>query len=134
MTMDEGACEGEKSVDLGAKLGKILGKSGPPSPDEIRDAALEIFSLEPIPLAPAKALLANKLFMPKEIAGKEVENFPDLGKIVEQIALRQELEIFRRWADGQLRDSSAQVLLREIRGDDSLLEISSVFNEDLGDE
>jgi hypothetical protein len=50
--------------------------------------------------------------------------------VLEQIALRQELEIFKKWADGQLRESSTLALLREIRGEQKTQDLAAIFNGD----
>jgi hypothetical protein len=59
-----------------------------------------------------------------------VDDDCEIGLVLEQIALRQELEIFKKWADGQLRESSALALLKEIRGDKQGQDLASIFNGD----
>jgi hypothetical protein len=110
------------------ELAKILDGEELPSVPELESIALEIFSQDPIPIAPVKKMLASKALSPIERIEDSVKDFAELASILEQITLLQEIEIFKRLASGQMKESSALMLLREIRGDDSPMELSAIFN------
>jgi hypothetical protein len=98
--------------------------------EEICEEAFEIFKQQPIQIAPAKKLLCSRILCTVEWLDGYIDRNGDLAAILEQVTLQQELEVFKRWADGQLRESSAQALLREIRGEDPTVDLSAVFNGD----
>jgi hypothetical protein len=108
--------------------------NAPVDAEKILNAALEIFLRTDIPLAPVKKLLASKLLMAKEMVEDAAESSGELERVLEQIILSQELEIFRRWSAGELKDGSAHLLLHEIRDEGPLPDISEIFGGEVSDE
>jgi hypothetical protein len=94
----------------------------------IFELAMEVFDQKPIPIAPVKKLLASKVLCKIEKVESFLNTCEDLMAVVEQITLLQELEIFERWSGGKLKESSAMLLLKEIRGEDVDLDMSAIFN------
>jgi hypothetical protein len=100
------------------------------SHEEICEEALGIFKQRPIQIAPAKKILCGKILCKMDWLDDYIDRNGDLAAILEQVTFQQELEVFKKWANGQLREGSAQALLMAIRGDEPGLDLSTVFNVD----
>jgi hypothetical protein len=101
--------------------------------EEICEKAFKIFEEGAVQIAPVRKLLCSKMLCSEEWLCDYLNKNSDLAQILEQITLRQELEIFRKWADGQLKESSAQELLRKIRDNESAQDLSEIFSGGEGD-
>jgi hypothetical protein len=115
-------------------LTTLLRQGKVPTAAQVEAAAMEIFSRDPIPIAPANKLLCCALLCATDWLEEFLEEYPEIAGILGQITLRQEVEIFQRWSDGQLREGSAQALLRGIRGEEPAMDLATIFNGDGGDE
>jgi hypothetical protein len=121
----------DENVEFSEKTNRLMEiNSGESSVtiDEAEHATYEIFNENSIPIAPADKLLRARVLCSEDGLGKCLKENGVIRNVLGHITLRQEIEIFKRWADGKLKESSALMLLREIRGDDSSMELSAIFN------